>query len=119
MDVAFLLPEGSLTTDVGYAQKSALTWSAAPETQSAVIMDETTFSVPQSQGRGNCGQAEDQQFPKKDYLAVQTGGYGEDRRGVSFKYIGGSRICHFPAALTMWEIKPRDGEGARLWARFP
>ena len=77
MDVAFLLPEGSLTTDVGYAQKSALTWSAAPETQSAVIMDETTFSVPQSQGRGNCGQAEDQQFPKKDYLVVQTGGYAK------------------------------------------
>ena len=40
------------------------------KTQSAVIMDETTSSVLQSQGRGNCGQTEDQLFRKKDYLAV-------------------------------------------------
>ena len=69
------------------------------KTQSAVIMDETTFSVLQTQGRGNCGQAEDQQFRKKDYLAVQTSGYGEDRRCVSFKYIGGRRKEDIEKAL--------------------
>lgn len=69
------------------------------KTQSAVIMDETTSSVLQSQGRGNCGQTEDQLFRKKDYLAVQTSGYGEDRRCVSFKYIGGRRKEDIEKAL--------------------
>lgn len=69
------------------------------KTQSTVIMDETTFTVLQSQGRGNCKLAEDARPCQKDYLAVQTSGFAEEHPCVFFKYLGGRKIEDITKAL--------------------
>mgnify|MGYP005952715873 CR=1 FL=1 len=69
------------------------------KSQNAVVMDETTFTVLQSQGRGNCPLPENQKARQKDYLAVQTSGYGEDLPCVVYKYIGGRKKEDIEKAL--------------------
>ncbi len=57
--------------------------------QHTLLMDETTFTVLQSQGLGICETPDEKDQRKKDYIAVQCSTFSEQHRCFRFIYLGG------------------------------